>query len=160
MISMIASSGRNREIGRQNGLIWHFHADMKFFRQTTTGHLIIMGRPTFQSLPGLLPGREHAVLTKDENFSAPGVTVYHDETELVSRYGSSQDEAVVIGGAQIYELFLPYALKLYITEIDDTCPDADAFFPDFDKKDYEATEISRFTEDNINCIIRNYIRKG
>jgi dihydrofolate reductase len=160
MISMIASSGKNREIGRENGLIWRFHADMKFFRQTTMGHLIIMGRSTFQSLPGLLPGRGHAVLTKNKDFSAPGITVYHDAADLISRYGSSEDEAIVIGGAQIYKLFMPYAMQLYITEIDDTCPGADAFFPDFDKKDFEEYEISRFNEENIDCIIKNYIRKS
>ena len=120
-ISMIAAVGKNLELGKNNDLIWHFKEDMKFFKETTMGHPVIMGRKTFESLPKALPGRKNIVTSVEE-------AIKHAEAE--------NTDAFVIGGGRIYTEFLPYADNLYLTEINAEYPDADTYFPDFNKSDY------------------------
>ena len=112
-VSMIAAVGRNLELGKNNDLIWHFKEDMKFFKDTTMGHTVVMGRKTFESLPKALPGRKNIVISSNSEYQAQGATVV-----------TSVDEALRI------------ADNLYLTEIDDECPDADTYFPQFNKADY------------------------
>lgn len=135
MISMICSVGKNGELGKNNKLIWHIPRDMKFFKDTTMGHIVIMGRNTYESLPGKLPGRDMKIITSKKN-NIEDVEVISNVLDVVDRYLDTEEEVFVIGGASIYEQFLKYTNKLYITEIDAVCSSADTFFPEFDKNEW------------------------
>lgn len=133
-VSMIAAVGRNLELGKNNDLIWHFKEDMKFFKDTTMGHTVVMGRKTFESLPKALPGRKNIVISSNSEYQAQGATVVTSVDEALRI--ADNEEIFVIGGGKIYSEFLPYADNLYLTEIDAECPDADTYFPQFNKADY------------------------
>ena len=135
-ISMIAAVGKNLELGKNNDLIWHFKEDMKFFKETTMGHPVIMGRKTFESLPKALPGRKNIVLSANPEYKADGAEVVTSVEEAIKLAEAEDTDAFVIGGGRIYTEFLPYADNLYLTEINAECPDADTYFPDFNKSDY------------------------
>ena len=144
--SIIAAIGKNRELGKDNDLIWHLPNDLKFFREVTTGKTIIMGRKTFDSLPKMLPNRKHIVISSSNNFNSE-VKVYKDIKQLLLDYKNSMEELFVIGGASIYKQFIDIADKLYLTEVDAECMDASVYFPEFDKNNYEKT-ILKENEDN------------
>ncbi len=146
-ISIIAAVGKNNEIGKDGGLIWHFRADMRFFKETTMGASVIMGRKTFQSLPKALEGRQNIVLTNSKSFMAQGAQIAHSEEEALAI--CSEEEVFIIGGERVYQAFLPRAKKIYLTEIDASCEGADAFFPQFDKTLYEKSVIASYTENDI-----------
>ena len=156
-ISLILSVGRNNEIGRGNDLIWHFHADMKFFRETTTGNTVIMGRKTFESLPKVLPNRKNIVISTDKDLKIEGAWVVHSVEEALE--AAKDDNIFVIGGGKIYAEFLPLADKIYLTEIDAQCPDADTFFPAFDKSLYTRTVLGENEEDGIKFSHVLYTKK-
>ena len=126
MISMIASVGKNRELGIDNRLIWKIPRDMKFFRDTTMGHKVIMGRKTYESLPGYLPGREMIVL--DFNKVEGNVSTMYSVEEVLDNYLDSPEEVFIIGGTSIYKQFIKYATRLYLTEIDESCHLADVYW--------------------------------
>lgn len=114
-ITLIVARASNGVIGRDGTLPWRIPADLKRFKALTMGSAMVMGRRTFDSLPGLLPGRRHIVLTRDRNWSADGVEVAHSVEEALALAG---DEPVsVIGGAEILELFLPLANRFELTEV-------------------------------------------
>lgn len=148
MISMIAAIGKNRELGKNNDLIWHFKEDMKFFRETTTGNTVIMGRKTFESLPHALPNRRNIVITQNANYVADGAEVVGSIKEAIVK--TENDNVFIIGGGKIYAEFLPVADKLYLTEIDGECKEADTFFPEFNKEEYTAEKLTDFTVDGIH----------
>ncbi len=146
-ISMIAAVGKNLELGKNNDLIWHFKEDMKFFKETTMGHPVIMGRKTFESLPKALPGRKNIVISTNPEYKADGAEVVASVEEAIKLAEAENTEAFVIGGGRIYTEFLPYADNLYLTEINAECPDADTYFPEFNKSDY-IKEIVNFYDVN------------
>lgn len=114
-IVLVLARAENGVIGRDNKLPWHLPADLKHFKEVTSGKPMIMGRRTFESLPGLLPGRRHIVLTRDRGWSSPGAEVAHD---LAGALGLADDTAVsVIGGAEIFALFLDWADRIELTEV-------------------------------------------
>jgi dihydrofolate reductase len=114
-ITIVVARAQNGVIGRGGKLPWHLPADLKRFKMLTMGSVMVMGRKTFESLPGLLPGRRHVVLTRDRDWSAPGAEVAHDVEEATRLAG---DQPVsVIGGAEIFALFLPLADRLELTEV-------------------------------------------
>ena len=119
MISIIVAVANKNVIGKDNKLIWHISEDLKRFKKITSGNKMIMGRKTFQSLPGVLPNREHIIITRDANFSIDSemVSICHDLNSLIEKYKNSDEEVFVIGGAEIYTQFLPYADKLYLTKV-------------------------------------------
>lgn len=156
MISMISSVGKNRELGKKNGLIWHFKEDMKFFKETTMGHTVVMGFNTYKSLPGDLPGRHIIVVSFD---LVDGVDVVNGIEPIIEKYKGSEEEVFICGGASIYKQFLPYADKLYLTEIDDEDDEADTFFPEFDKNEWNKTFIEESSQNNINFKMYLYERK-
>jgi len=147
MISMISSVGKNRELGKKNNLIWHFKEDMKFFKDTTMDHTVIMGLNTYNSLPGDLPGRHIIVVSF---VPVDGVEYVNDIESILERYENSEEEVFICGGASIYKQFLPHANKLYLTEIDAEDDEADTFFPEFDKSEWNRTEISEYMQDGIS----------
>lgn len=129
MLSLIVSKSKNNVIGNKNGLLWNFPDDMQRFRSVTEGHVIIMGRKTYESIGRLLPSRKHVVFTNNPDFKIDdtSVEVVHS-VEDVQKYVDDKEENVVIGGAMIYGLLLPYVNKLYITDIDRDY-EGDAIFP-------------------------------
>ncbi len=127
ILSIIAAIGKNNELGKGNTLLWHMPADMKHFRETTSGHPVIMGRKTFESIGRPLPNRRNIVITRDINYKAEGVEVMHSLEETIKQ-AQSENEVFVIGGAEIYKQAMPFANKLYLTKVDSEA-EADAFFP-------------------------------
>ena len=156
-VSIIAAVGRNLELGRGNDLIWHFKEDMKFFKETTMGSSVIMGRKTFESLPKALPGRKNIVITNNNSYSAEGAVTVHSVDEALK--SADSQEVFVIGGGKIYELLLPVADKLYLTEIEAECPDADTYFPSFNKEEYTREVIASYQADGISFSHICYTRK-
>lgn len=128
-ISIIVAHGLNKEIGYKNQLIWHLPNDLKRFKAITTGHTIVMGRKTFESLPkGALPNRRNIILSH-QNYSAPNAEVFHSVEELLKQL--PQNEVIfIIGGASIYQTFFPLAQRLYLTLVDGTFQ-SDVLFPDY-----------------------------
>lgn len=130
MISIIAAVARNRAIGCDNKLLYWLPDDMRRFRQLTTGHTILMGRRTFESLPkGALPNRRNCVLTRTVR-ELPGCECFKDWESFIATCQEDED-IYIIGGASIYRKLLDKANRLCLTEVDDTPPTADAFFPDY-----------------------------
>ena len=140
MLSIIVAIAKNNIIGKDNKLIWHLPEDLKRFKKLTTGHTIIMGRKTFESLGKVLPNRKHVIITKNKEFSIndKNVEIIND-ISLIDTYIKSNEECFVIGGSSIYSQLMPYANKMYITEINEEF-DGDTFFPDFDKNEWEVLE--------------------
>ena len=134
MISMISSVGKNNELGKNNDLIWHFKEDMKFFKNTTMNHTVVMGYNTYKSLPGNLPGRRIIVVTSKK---IDGVDTINGIESIIEKYKNTDEEIFICGGASIYKQFLPYADKLYLTEIDSEDKEADTYFPEFNKDLYD-----------------------
>jgi dihydrofolate reductase len=114
-ITIIVARAENGVIGRDGSLPWHIPADLKRFKALTTGSVMIMGRKTFESLPGLLPGRRHVVLTRDRDWSAEGAEIAHDVDEALQLAGT--ERVSVIGGADLFRLFLPLADRIELTEV-------------------------------------------
>ena len=146
--SIIAAIGKNNELGKDNDLIWHLKEDMKFFKETTMGHPVVMGRKTFESLPKVLPGRTNIVLSRSNNFPKE-VLVFKNIDELNDYYKNNNEEIFIIGGASIYNKFINLSDKLYLTLIDDECKDADTYFPSFDENDYYKEVLSEVHEEDI-----------
>ena len=156
MISMISSVGKNNELGKNNSLIWHFKDDMKFFKDTTMNHIVIMGLNTYKSLPGDLPGRHIIVVSFDP---VNGVDTVNGIEPIIDKYKDSEEEIFICGGASIYRQFLPFASKLYLTEIDAICNDADTFFPEFNKDEWTKTFLEEHNAKDINFKMYLYERK-
>ena len=156
-LTMIAAVGKNLELGKDNNLIWHLKDDLKFFRDQTMGKPIIMGIKTLESLPKLLPGRKHIVLTSRNLDLDKEIIVVHSIDELLDTI-KDYEEVMVIGGASIYKQLLDYSDKLILTEIDASA-DADVYFPKFNKKDFNCEIIGENEENNIKYKHLIYTRK-
>lgn len=156
-IKIIAAIGKNNELGINNELIWHLKEDLKFFKEETMGHKIVMGYNTFLSLPKLLPGRTHIVLTHHE-IDNKEVIVFSNFEEVLNYLKALDEEVYVIGGASIYKLFLNVADELVLTEIDSEAL-ADAYFPTFNKEEYDKEVIDEHTENDISYKHVRYRRK-
>ena len=144
--SIIAAIGKNRELGKDNDLIWHLPNDLKFFRQVTSNHTIVMGRNTFESLPRMLPNRKHIVLTSRDGLPSE-VEVYRELKQILEKYKDTEEEIFIIGGASIYTQFLEHSSKLYLTEIDAEEETASVYFPEFNQQQYDR-EVLQENEDN------------
>ncbi len=128
ILSSIAAIGKNGELGKDNKLLWNLPADMKHFRETTSGHPVLMGRKTFESIGRPLPRRRNIIITRDVSYAHEGIEVVHSIDEAIALFTNSNEEIFCIGGAEIYNLSFNKADKLYITEVDQEF-EADAFFP-------------------------------
>lgn len=154
-ISIIVAVANNKAIGKDNDLLWHLPKDMKFFKETTTGHVIVTGRKNYLSIPERfrpLPNRENVVLTRNRDFKEEGAIVVHT-LEAAVEYGkkNGEEELFIIGGGEIYKLALPIADKIYYTSVDTVREDADTFFPEIggewklvSEDKYEADEKNKF----------------
>ena len=132
MFSIIVATAENNAIGKDNDLIWYISDDLKRFKKLSTGHTILMGRKTYESLPnGALPNRENIVITHDKNLQLPKCTMLHSIEEAIEKYRNSEEEIFIIGGGSIYEKLLPFAQKIYLTKVHESF-DADVFFPEIE----------------------------
>lgn len=152
-ISIIACVGKNLELGKNNDLIWHLPNDLKYFKKVTSGKTVIMGRRTFESLPGVLPKRRNIVLQLPNESKIGGVEIFNDIPSILDAV-KNEDEAFIIGGASIYRQFLEYAHKLYLTEVNEKCKDAEVYFPRFDKRKYKKKIVG---QDSDNGIEYNFV---
>ncbi|MDO5039077.1 dihydrofolate reductase [Clostridium sp.] len=144
MLSIIvAIAASNNAIGKDNSLLWHISEDLKRFKEITSGHKILMGRKTFESLPGILPNREHIILTRDKNFNVDSdkVTIINNIEDAIKYYKDSNEEIFIIGGGEIYKEFLPFANKLYLTKVYKDF-DADTFFPQINLDEWKVIHTS------------------
>ena len=147
---MIVAIGSNNEIGKNNDLLWYLPSDLKFFKATTMGKSIIMGRKTFDSLPkGALPNRRNIVLTRQQGLEIPGVEIFHSLPEALAAC-SADKEVFIMGGETVYSEGLTHANRLYLTHVHNTPANADAFFPAFSLTEWEATEEQSFDADEKN----------
>ncbi|CUU51047.1 dihydrofolate reductase [Clostridium beijerinckii] len=158
MISIIVAIAKDNVIGKDNKLLWHISEDLKRFKKITTGKKMIMGRKTFESLPGILPNREHIVLTRDNNFNVDSdkVTIEHDFNSVLQRYLECEDEVFIIGGAEIYKQFLPYAKKLYLTKVDEEF-EGDTYFPGINYSNYNTEYTSEKFIDEKNGLHYTFV---
>lgn len=158
-ITMIASVGKNLEIGKDNKLLWPIKEDLKFFKAQTMGKPIVMGMSTFESMNRRkLPGRQSIILTR-KNIELDGIIIVHSKEELLDYIEKYKDEVMIIGGASIYNQMLEYSNKLILTEVQKTCSDADSYFPYFNKDEWNREVLSELEEDNIKYKHLVYTRK-
>ena len=162
MFSIVACIGKNRELGKKGELVFHIKDDMKFFRETTTGKVVVMGRKTLESFPNSkpLPNRVNIVLTRDAKYEAKGAVVVHSKEELneeLKKYNS--DDIYVIGGESIYRLMLDECDRAFVTYVD-YAYDADTYFPNLDEmNDWKlAEESEEQTYYDIEFYFRTYTR--
>ena len=131
MLTLIAAAAENNGLGKDNDLIWHLPKDFKRFKALTSGHCIIMGRKTFESLPGILPKRKHIVISRQLNYEAKGVIVVPSLKEAIKLAYEEDDSPFIIGGGQIYEQSIGLADSIELTRVH-TEVEADTFFPEID----------------------------
>ena len=158
---------KERGIGRNNDLMWHLPADMKFFRETTTDHIVVMGRKNWDSIPEKyrpLPNRENVVLTRNTNFLTDGARVFHSMQDCLAYFeGEDKKHVFVIGGGEIYRqaLDLKCVDEMYITHVD-ALYGADTFFPEFDEEKWMVREILHWEKDEKNesgFVVKHYSKK-
>lgn len=154
-------------IGKDNSLMWHLPDDMKFFKETTKGNVVIMGRKNFESIPEKyrpLPNRENVVLTRDENYKADGCVIFNSFSDCIDAYKNEGKRKVfIIGGAEIYRLAMESDVieEMYITHVDKEY-NADTFFDDYSPDNWDVELISDHKKDErheVGFTIRKYTKK-
>lgn len=162
MISIICALAENNAIGYNNDLLFHLRADLRRFKALTTGHTVIMGRRTFESLPkGALPNRRNIVLTSNADNRWPNVETFPNLQDALEAC-KSDDEVFIIGGASIYRVAFPIADRLCLTHVHATPHQADVFFPEFDEAEWSCTFCEDHEADEQNeqpFTFANYERK-
>ena len=160
MLSIIACiSQTNRAIGYQNRLLYHIKSDLTRFRELTTGHTIIMGRKTYESLPnGALPHRRNIVVSRSIK-EMEGCEVYSNLEAALKAAEGKTEETFIIGGESIYRQSLPAAHKLYLTVVDDAPQQADAFFPEINPKEWKLIEKEMRNENGLSFSFLTYFKK-
>lgn len=162
IISIIAAMDENRAIGKNQKLLWRLSNDMKFFKETTTGHTVIMGRKTFESLPnGALPNRKNITLTSNPDTQYTNCQTCHSLQEALT-LTNTEKEVFIIGGGSLYEQTLPIADHLYLTIVHHAFDEADTFFPEIDFDDWQETDKTDYAEDEKNSYphtILSYTRR-
>lgn len=159
MIKLIAALSKNQKIGQNNQMPWHIPEDLEYFKRVTNGHPILMGRKTFESIGRPLPNRRNIILTQNKAYKVEGIEVIHSFKEALSLC-ENLNEVFIIGGGEIYSLFLPYADELYLTLINQ-CVEGDTNFPDFKDqfKCIQSTPIKTNSIDNLSFAFTVWTRK-
>jgi dihydrofolate reductase len=148
MISFIVAMDENGVIGKENHLPWRLPEDLKFFKRTTMGHVIVMGRRTFESIGKPLPGRINVVLTRNDHFRAEGCKIVHSPEDVLAM-SKQYEEIFIIGGASIFQIFLPYAERLYMTKIHHEFA-GDTYFPEMNWSEWRLVETKKGKRDEQN----------
>ena len=154
-VTLIAAVGRNGVIGADNDMPWHLPEDFAFFKRTTMGHPMVMGRKTFDSIGRVLPGRRTIVVTRQSDWSHAEVETAHSLSEALSLAGPA-DEVFVCGGGQVYAEAMPWAHRLLITEVDQS-PEGDVRFPDIDPDLWQ--EVGREPRDGFSWVTYQRVRR-
>ena len=157
MLSIIVAKSKNNIIGKNNELVWHLPEDLKHFKELTTGHTIIMGRKTYESLGKPLPNRKHIIFSQNPDFRVheENVQVVHSLLEIQDLI-EGKEEAFVIGGAMIYNFLMPYVKKMYVTEIKQEF-DGDAFFPIIDSEKWKETSRTTGIKNEENNLDYDFV---
>lgn len=164
-LSLIAGIGKNNELGYKNMLLWDLPRDMKYFRTTTSGHPVIMGRKTFESIGRPLPNRRNIVITRDTEYKKNGIEIVHSLEEALNLFSPSLDkgrgsgggvEVFVMGGAEIYKQAIEYADRLYITHVDGSF-EADTFFPEIAKNIWTEKNREHYASDEENKYAMDFV---
>ena len=134
--AILAAVASNRVIGLNNSLPWHLPEDLKHFKQLTTGHIVVMGRRTFESIGRPLPNRTNVVLSRQHNLNIPGVFIVNSIQEIQERFTTEDRPIFIIGGANLYQQTLPLCQRLYLTEIQQDFT-GDVFFPEYNSDDLQ-----------------------
>ena len=161
-MNIIVAVDKNWAIGFQNKLLNSIPEDMKFFRETTTGHVVVMGRKTLESFPNGRPlkNRTNVVITRQKDYKVPGAVVVHSVEEALEYLKAFKSEDIyVIGGASIYEQALPFADKLYLTIVEKEPEHADTFFPEINPAEWEVTEKEMRNENGLPFTFLTLYRK-
>lgn len=156
-LTMIAAAAENNALGKDNDLIWHISEDLKRFKRLTTGHAIIMGRKTFESMPKALPNRTNIVLTKRKDYQAKGAEVVHTVEDALE-FVKEDLQPFIIGGGQIYSLFMPLCDRIELTRVHHEF-EADVYFPDIDLNEFEVIAeeyVSKTEEQPYNYTYLTY----
>ena len=160
MIILIAAAAENNALGKDNELLWHLPEDFKRFKQTTSGHYIIMGRKTFKSFPKPLPNRTHVIITRQKNYLAEGCIVVNSLEDAISISPKNED-VFIIGGAEIYSQSIETADKIELTRVH--CEfEADAFFPEFNASEWNLVFSEKHTKDEkhkFDFTFETYVKK-
>ncbi len=156
-LAMIACVSKDGGLGQDNDLLWRFPEDQKFFRETTMGSAIVMGSKTYESIGRALPGRENIVLSRRE-IVGDDIEVFHDRASLDAYLKTFPDKKFIIGGASLYEMYLPEAEEIYLTEVDAAKP-ANVFFPKFDHEKYHAEILQDGKTDDFSYRIVRYTKR-
>ena len=158
MLSLIVAIAENNVIGKDNKLIWHISEDLKRFKSITSGNTMLMGRKTFESLPGVLPGRKHIIITRDNKYTVDSeqVSVINDLDSFIKNHENSDEEIFVIGGAEIYKQLLPHCKKLYLTKVHQSF-EGDTYFPEIDYCKYDTEYSSDKITDEKSGITYSFI---
>ena len=158
-LSLIAAMGKNHEIGLDNHLLWHIPEDLKFYKETTWGKNVIVGRNTLFSMPPkAFEGRVAYVLSPDKLDVNFDVNSFDNINSLLSFVEEREEEFVVIGGASMYQQFLPYVDTMYLTEIDEYF-EADTFFPYFNEEEFDVELMGEYSHNEMNYKRNKYTRK-
>ena len=157
MLSIVVAKAKNNIIGKNNELVWHLPEDLKHFKELTTGHTIIMGRKTYESLGKPLPNRKHIIFSQNPDFRVheENVQVVHSLLEIQDLI-EGKEEAFVIGGAMIYNFLMPYVKKMYVTEIKQEF-DGDAFFPIIDSEKWKETSRTTGIKNEENNLDYDFV---
>ena len=159
-ITMIASVGKNLEIGKNNQLLWPIKEDLKFFKEQTMGKPIVMGMSTFESMNRRkLPGRKSIILTRKNIELDNDIIIIHSIDELLNYIEKYNDEVMIIGGATVYAQMLNYSNKLVLTEVEKECNDADSYFPKFNKDEWNREVLNELEGNNIKYKHLIYTKK-
>ncbi len=156
LISIISAMACNRVIGYDNRLPWHLPADLQHFKAVTMGKPMVMGRRTWESLPGLLPGRPHIVVSRNRDYQAEGATVVHSLDQAIQAAGQAE-ELMIVGGANLYAQALPLAERMYLTLVHAN-PPGDAWFPAFDETQWLVKARDLHPADDQNPFTCEFIR--
>ena len=154
-LTLIAALSENRVIGNDNNLIWHMPNDLKRFKELTKGHHVIMGRKTYESVGKPLPRRVNIVVTRKEDYDAPGCIVLHTVEDAIKK-AENDTQPFVIGGGQIYKKSLPYARKLELTVIHEKF-DGDTYFPEIDERYWNLINREDYQKDSKNPYDYSYL---
>jgi dihydrofolate reductase len=157
VLKILVAFDENRVIGKNNTLIWHLPADLKRFKALTTGHVIIMGRKTFESIGKPLPNRTTIVISRQADLQIEGVIIAHSVEEAILKAKSiTRDDIFIVGGAEIYALSLALADQILVTQLHDIF-EGDAYFPEIPTETFEVTEKERGITDEKNAYQYSYI---
>ena len=152
-VSLIVAMDKNRGIGKNNDLMWHLPNDMRFFKETTVNHIVVMGRKNYDSIPEKyrpLPNRRNVILTRNSNFKAKDCDVFNSLDDALGAYEYGSEKTIfIIGGGQIYALALAQEVvdEMYITNVDGDY-DADTFFPEFDESKWRKELVLKQEKDD------------